>query len=86
MLLIVIAGSALCVNFITVETGSHHGQQQVDKRQRLELISQAAPSTSLREARENIETELVQQPSKKNLGRIAPRPPNSILADLSYTN
>jgi hypothetical protein len=37
-------------------------------------------------ARENIETELVQQPSKKNLDRIAPRPPTSILAALPYTN
>jgi hypothetical protein len=32
----------------------------VDERKRLEPIWQAAPSTPLREARENIETELVQ--------------------------
>jgi len=52
----------------------------VNNRQRLELTSQAGPSTTLKKARKNIETELVEHPLKKNLGRIASRSPTSALA------
>jgi len=65
VLLIVIAGPA------TWETHSHHGRQQTDNRQRFELTLQAAPSTTLNEAREKIETELLQQALKKHLGGIS---------------
>jgi len=59
MLLIVIAECA-CELHNRGKRASHYGQQQVDKRQLLERIWHAAPSTSLKGARENIETELVQ--------------------------
>jgi hypothetical protein len=37
----------------------------------LEFISQAAPSATVKEARENIEKELLQQALKKHLGGIS---------------
>ena len=60
-----------------VKTGREHGLPQRDNRQRFELTSQAAPSTTLSEAREKIETELVQQALKKYLGGV-----NSAAANL----
>jgi len=68
-----------------LRTDSHHGREQTDNRQRFELTSQAAPSTTLNEAREKIETELVQQALKKHLGGSAQRSPTPALAYLLYT-
>jgi len=67
-----------------VKTDTQHGRQQKDNRQRLELTSQPAVSTTLNEAREKIETELVQQALKKHLGGSAQPSPTPALSLLAF--